>query len=160
LFLLALCPSSAHLRPLLPEWGPWCIASESYCPSSFFYKVFLVAEALVAWPVWGDNDEWNNSALETFEHGVCVSFAYLIVITVCCMLYQLMIHRQTLKTSSSAGSTWLTWRRFAMYNVLGALVWAVLFVGGGFFFGNLPFVQVWVLNAVHSGWPQSSSFSI
>jgi membrane-associated protein len=28
-----------------------------------------------------------------------------------------------------------------MYNVLGALIWTVLFVGAGFFFGNLPVVQ-------------------
>lgn len=32
--------------------------------------------------------------------------------------------------------------RFALYNVLGAVIWSVLFVGAGFFFGNLPFVQV------------------
>lgn len=25
-----------------------------------------------------------------------------------------------------------------MYNVVGALVWTVLFLGAGFFFGNLP----------------------
>ena len=31
--------------------------------------------------------------------------------------------------------------RFTLYNILGAVVWAVLFVGAGFFFGNLPFVQ-------------------
>lgn len=28
--------------------------------------------------------------------------------------------------------------RFALYNVVGALVWTVLFLGAGFFFGNLP----------------------
>lgn len=31
--------------------------------------------------------------------------------------------------------------RFALYNVVGALVWTVLFLGAGFFFGNLPVVQ-------------------
>jgi membrane-associated protein len=31
--------------------------------------------------------------------------------------------------------------RFALYNVLGALIWTVMFVGAGFFFGNLPVVQ-------------------
>ena len=31
--------------------------------------------------------------------------------------------------------------RFAAYNVGGALLWTVLFVGAGYFFGNLPFVQ-------------------
>jgi hypothetical protein len=28
--------------------------------------------------------------------------------------------------------------RFATYNVVGALVWTVLFLGAGYFFGNLP----------------------
>jgi hypothetical protein len=28
------------------------------------------------------------------------------------------------------------------YNVGGAMLWAVLFVGAGYLFGNLPFVQV------------------
>ncbi len=32
-------------------------------------------------------------------------------------------------------------RSFALYNVAGALLWTVLFVGAGFFFGNLPVVQ-------------------
>ena len=31
--------------------------------------------------------------------------------------------------------------RFALYNVVGALIWTVLFLGAGFFFGNLPVVQ-------------------
>lgn len=31
--------------------------------------------------------------------------------------------------------------RFAAYNVAGALLWTVLFVGAGYFFGNLPVVQ-------------------
>jgi len=40
-----------------------------------------------------------------------------------------------------AGVGSMPYGRFAMYNVVGAIVWAVLFVGGGYFFGNLPFVQ-------------------
>lgn len=31
--------------------------------------------------------------------------------------------------------------RFGMYNVGGALLWTFLFVGAGFFFGNLEFVR-------------------
>lgn len=30
---------------------------------------------------------------------------------------------------------------FAHYNVIGAVVWVTLFVGGGYFFGNIPFVK-------------------
>lgn len=46
---------------------------------------------------------------------------------------------------------------FATYNVVGAILWAVLFVGAGFFFGNLPFVQVgfaclWSV-CLHLPWP-------
>ncbi|KAL6749717.1 snare associated Golgi protein-domain-containing protein [Haematococcus lacustris] len=40
-----------------------------------------------------------------------------------------------------AGVGSMPYTRFAWYNVLGAVIWTVLFVGGGFFFGNLPFVQ-------------------
>ena len=32
--------------------------------------------------------------------------------------------------------------RRCRYNVGGAVLWSVLFVGAGYFFGNLPFVQV------------------
>lgn len=40
-----------------------------------------------------------------------------------------------------AGVGSMPYSKFALYNVLGAVVWTVLFVGAGFFFGNLPFVQ-------------------
>ncbi len=30
---------------------------------------------------------------------------------------------------------------FAHYNVIGAVVWVFLFVGGGYFFGNIPVVK-------------------
>eukprot|EP00775_Hariotina_reticulata_P007507 gene7507-7717_t len=40
-----------------------------------------------------------------------------------------------------AGIGSMAYSKFALYNVLGALIWTVLFVGAGFFFGNLPVVQ-------------------
>jgi len=40
-----------------------------------------------------------------------------------------------------AGIGSMAYSQFALYNVLGALIWTVLFVGAGFFFGNLPVVQ-------------------
>jgi len=41
-----------------------------------------------------------------------------------------------------AGVGSMPYGKFATYNVLGALLWTFLFVGAGFFFGNLPVVQV------------------
>lgn len=40
-----------------------------------------------------------------------------------------------------AGLGRMTYRRFAAYNVIGGIMWIVLFVLGGFFFGNLAVVQ-------------------
>lgn len=40
-----------------------------------------------------------------------------------------------------AGIGSMAYSRFAMYNVVGALIWTVLFCGAGYFFGNLPVVQ-------------------
>ncbi|GIL42354.1 hypothetical protein Vafri_355 [Volvox africanus] len=40
-----------------------------------------------------------------------------------------------------AGIGSMPYGKFAWYNVAGALLWTFLFVGAGFFFGNLPFVR-------------------
>lgn len=40
-----------------------------------------------------------------------------------------------------AGVGSMTYRKFFAYNVIGAVLWVGLFVGGGFLFGNLPFVR-------------------
>lgn len=40
-----------------------------------------------------------------------------------------------------AGVGTMEYRRFITYNVLGAFLWTALFVGLGYFFGNIPFVQ-------------------
>jgi membrane-associated protein len=40
-----------------------------------------------------------------------------------------------------AGVGRMRYRHFSAYNVAGAVLWIGLFIGGGFLFGNLPFVQ-------------------
>jgi membrane-associated protein len=40
-----------------------------------------------------------------------------------------------------AGIGSMTYARFISYNVFGGILWVLLFVGGGYFFGNLPVVK-------------------
>jgi len=40
-----------------------------------------------------------------------------------------------------AGVGVMTYRQFFIYNVVGGLLWTILFVWGGYLFGNLPFVK-------------------
>lgn len=40
-----------------------------------------------------------------------------------------------------AGVSEMSWSRFQQYNILGAVLWVVTFVGGGYLFGNVPGVK-------------------
>jgi membrane-associated protein len=40
-----------------------------------------------------------------------------------------------------AGMAEMTYTRFTVYNIVGAVAWVCLFVYGGYFFGRMPFVQ-------------------
>ena len=40
-----------------------------------------------------------------------------------------------------AGVGNMTYRHFITYNVVGGIVWPILFISAGYFFGNIPFVK-------------------
>ena len=40
-----------------------------------------------------------------------------------------------------AGIGEMGYARFAMFNVAGGIAWVVLFIGGGYLFGNIPTVK-------------------
>ena len=40
-----------------------------------------------------------------------------------------------------AGIGCMDWKRFSFFNVTGAAAWVTLFVGAGYFFGNIPIIQ-------------------
>ena len=40
-----------------------------------------------------------------------------------------------------AGMSKMTFSRFQLFNIIGALAWVVLLVVGGYFFGNIPLVR-------------------
>ena len=40
-----------------------------------------------------------------------------------------------------AGIGSMSYSRFIAYNVIGAMAWVPVFIGGGYFFGNIPIVK-------------------
>ena len=40
-----------------------------------------------------------------------------------------------------AGVGAMTYSKFILYNIVGGILWCALFIYGGFFFGNLPFIK-------------------
>ena len=60
----------------------------------------------------------------------------------CCTPPMISLTERTLKVQRAlTADMGQRYRRFGAYNVAGALLWTVMFVGAGFFLGNLPAVK-------------------
>jgi membrane-associated protein len=40
-----------------------------------------------------------------------------------------------------AGVGAMNYKKFLFYDIIGGIVWVTLFIGGGYFFGNIPFIK-------------------
>jgi membrane-associated protein len=151
LFLIVFCETGLVVTPFLP--GDSLLFAVGALAAQNMLRVEIVAPLLLCAAVLGNSTNyaigsWIGPKVFHFESGWFFRKDYLMkahsfyekyggrAIT----LAQFMpIVRTFAPFVAGVGS--MTYRNFIAFNVLGAVLWVGIFVGGGFAFGGLPVVQ-------------------
>ena len=151
LFVIVFCETGLVVTPFLP--GDSLLFAVGALAAQGMMKVEIVGPLLFCAAILGNSTNyaigsWIGPKVFQFESGWFFRKEYLMkahafyekyggrAIT----LAQFMpIVRTFAPFVAGVGS--MTYRKFIAFNVLGAVLWVGLFVGGGFAFGSHPFVQ-------------------
>ena len=151
LFVIVFCETGLVVTPFLP--GDSLLFAVGALAAQNWISVQIVAPLLLCAAILGNSTNyaigsWIGPKVFHFESGWFFRKDYLMkahafyekyggrAIT----LAQFMpIVRTFAPFVAGVGS--MTYRKFVAFNVLGAVLWVGIFVGGGFVFGGLPVVQ-------------------
>lgn len=151
LFVIVFCETGLVVTPFLP--GDSLLFAVGALSAQGLMKVEIIAPILLGAAVLGNTTNyaigsWIGPKVFHFESGWFFRKDYLMKAHAfyekyggrAVSLAQFMpIVRTFAPFVAGVGS--MTYRKFIAFNVLGAVLWVGLFVGGGYFFGGLPFVQ-------------------
>ena len=153
LFVIVFCETGLVVTPFLPGDSLLFAVGALSAPPNQMLELKIVAPLLLAAAVLGNSTNyvigsWIGPKVFHFESGWFFRKDYLMkahafyekyggrAIT----LAQFMpIVRTFAPFVAGVGS--MTYRKFIAFNVLGAVLWVGLFVGGGFVFGKIEFVK-------------------
>lgn len=151
LFLIVFCETGLVVTPFLP--GDSLLFAVGALAAQGMMRVEIVAPLLLSAAILGNSTNyaigsWIGPKVFHFESGWFFRKDYLMKAHAfyekyggrAVTLAQFMpIVRTFAPFVAGVGS--MTYRKFLAFNVLGAVLWVGLFVGGGYLFGGLPFVQ-------------------
>ena len=153
LFVIVFCETGLVVTPFLPGDSLLFAVGALSAPPNQMLELKIVAPLLLAAAVLGNSTNyaigsWIGPKVFHFESGWFFRKDYLMKAHAfyekfggrAVTLAQFMpIVRTFAPFVAGVGS--MTYRKFIAFNVLGAVLWVGLFVGGGFLFGGLPVVQ-------------------
>lgn len=151
LFVIVFCETGLVVTPFLP--GDSLLFTVGTLSAQGLMKVEIIAPLLLCAAVLGNTTNyaigsWIGPKVFHFESGWFFRKDYLMKAHAFYEKYggravSLAQFMPIVRTFAPfvAGVGRMTYRNFIAFNVLGAVLWVGLFVGAGFFFGGLPFVQ-------------------
>jgi len=151
LFLIVFCETGLVVTPFLP--GDSLLFAVGALAAQGWMKWEIVTPLLLTAGILGDAvnyhiGKWIGPRVFHFESGLFFNKSHLMRAHAFYEKYggrAIILARfvPIVRTFAPfvAGVGTMSYRQFLLYNVTGAVLWVGLFIGGGYFFGNLPFVQ-------------------